>query len=102
MLSLALPIALVGLLRSTRRAALLYGLAACVLVAAMFATYRKSALLAPVSVVLTIAYFRRRELLKLAPLGLVLVVIVSALSPGALSSIVAQFTRADRADGRRP
>ena len=98
MLSLALPIALVGLLRSTRRSQLLYGLAACLLVAAMFATYRKSALLAPVAVVLTIAYFRRRDLLKLAPLGLVIIVIVSALSPGALSAIVGQFTRADRAE----
>ena len=52
--------------------AALYGLAACLLLAAVFATYRKSALLAPRSPSsLTIAYFRRRELLKLAPLGLV-------------------------------
>ena len=86
MLSLALPIALVGLLALDRRPAVLYALAACVLVAAMFATYRKSALLAPVAVVLTLAYFRRRDLLKLAPLALVLVVVVSALSPGALSA----------------
>ena len=62
---------------------ILYGLAACVLIAATFATYRKSAVLAPVAVVLTLAYFRRRELLKLAPLGMVLVVMVSVLSPGA-------------------
>ena len=67
----------------------------------MFATYRKSALLAPVAVVLTIAYFRRRDLLKLAPLGMVLMIVVSALSPGALSAIVGQFTRADRRRSRR-
>ena len=84
-------------MRSKRwRERILFGLAACALIAAMFATYRKSALLAPVAVFLTLAYFRRRELLKLAPLGLVLVVIVSSLSPGALGSTVSQFIRPDR------
>ena len=34
------------------------------LLAAAIATYRKSALLAPLTVVLTIAYFRRRELVQ--------------------------------------
>ncbi|RKQ94095.1 O-antigen ligase [Solirubrobacter pauli] len=99
MLSLAFPVALVGLMQSDRwRSRLLYGLAACILVAGMFATYRKSALLAPVSIFVTLAYFRRRELLKLAPLGLVLLIVVSALSPGALGSTISQFTRSDAAD----
>ena len=74
MLSMALPIALVGLCNPSWRGRILYGLAACALLAATFATFRKSALLAPVAVILTLAYFRRQELLKLAPLGLVLVV----------------------------
>jgi hypothetical protein len=97
MLSLALAIALVGFLdakRVGRRA--LYGLAGCILLAATFATFRKSALLAPVSVVLTLAYFRRKHLLKLAPVGLVLIVMVQVLSPGALRSTIAQFFRKDR------
>jgi len=99
MLAMALPIALVRLMQSDQwRGRILYGLAACALVAATFATYRKSALLAPVAVVLTLAYFRRRELLKLAPLGMVLAVLVSVLSPGAVSSTVAQFFRSDRLD----
>jgi O-antigen ligase len=42
-------------------------------------------------------YFRRRELLSLAPLGLVLVIVVTALSPGAVHGVVSQFTRSDRA-----
>ena len=46
---------------------------------------------------LTLAYFRRRELLKLAPFGLVVGVVVSVLSPGAIHGIVGQFTRSDRA-----
>jgi O-Antigen ligase len=96
MLSMALPIALVRSLDARRwRQRILYGLTICVLVAATLATYRKSALIAPVSVVLTLMFFRRRQLLKLAPLGLVLVVVVTAVSPGALGSTVSQFTRSD-------
>jgi hypothetical protein len=99
MLAMALPIALVGLLHSKEwRGRILYGLAACALIAATFATYRKSAVLAPIAVVLTLAYFRRRELLRLAPLGMLLVVLVSFLSPGALRSTVDQFVRPDRLD----
>jgi hypothetical protein len=97
MLAMALPIALVRLMQANEwRGRILYGLAACVLVAATFATYRKSAVLAPIAVVLTLAYFRRRELLKLAPLGLGLIVIVSLNPPGAVRSTVEQFVRPDR------
>ena len=71
----------------TWRKRMLYGLAACILLAAGISTYRKSALLAPVSVILTLAYFRRRELLKLAPLALVALVVIHFLSPGAFGSI---------------
>jgi hypothetical protein len=99
MLAMALPIALVRLMQSGRwRSRILYGVAACVLVAATFATYRKSAVLAPIAGVLTLAYFRRRELLKLAPLGMVLLVVVTVLSPGAVQSTVNQFVRPDRLD----
>lgn len=92
MLSMALPIALVGLTQAKRWGGrILYGLAACLLMAAMLATYRKSALLAPLSVVLTLAYFRRRELLKLAPLALVLLVVVHILAPGSLGATTSQF-----------
>lgn len=96
MLTFAVPIALVRLLQAPRwRARIMYSVAVCLLVAAMFATYRKSAIVAPIAAVLTLAYFRRRELLKLAPLGLILLVLVSAISPGALGSTVRQFTRSD-------
>jgi hypothetical protein len=97
MLCLALSIALVGFLERTRRGhRVLYALAVCILLAAMMATFRKSALLAPVSVVLTLAYFRRRQLVKLAPVGLVLIVMVQILSPGALRQTTDQFFRQDR------
>jgi hypothetical protein len=96
MLAMTLPIAVVGMLAShTRTRRVLYGLAIAVLLAGMIATERKSALLVPGTVMLTLAYFRRRELLSLAPLGLVIAVMVIAVSPSAVHSVVAQFTRSD-------
>jgi hypothetical protein len=92
MLSMALPIALIGMMQAKRhRNRILYGLAACILLAAGISTYRKSALLAPLSVILTLAYFRRRELLKLSPLALVSLVVIHLMSPGAFGSILFQL-----------
>jgi hypothetical protein len=96
MMTIAMPIAILGIIRSTaRRQQALYGLAIVVLLAAMFATGRKSALLAPGAAVLTLAYFRRKELLSLAPLGLVIVVMVAAVSPDAVHGVISQFTRSN-------
>jgi hypothetical protein len=96
MFSMVLPVAVFGVLgASTRKRKMLYGIAMAILFAAMFSTERKSSLLAPGAVMLTLAYFRRRELLSLAPLGLVIVVMVAALSPGAVHGVVDQFIRPD-------
>jgi hypothetical protein len=92
MLAMALPIAIVGIMQSERRRnRYLYGLAMCVLIAAAMCTYRKSALIAPVVVILTIAYFRRRELLRLAPFAVVLIIVIHLLAPGALGGVVQQL-----------
>jgi hypothetical protein len=94
MLTMALPIAMVGIIHAHRaRQRILYGLAACVLLAATISTYRKSAFLAPISVVATLVYFRRDYIKKLLPVGLVLVLAVPILSPGALGSIAQQLDR---------
>jgi hypothetical protein len=99
MLAMALPIAVVGVLGTKkRRERILYALAICLLVAATFGTVRKSAMLAPISVFATLAYFRRRELLSLAPLGLVVAVVVAMLSPGAVHNTIAQFVTPDSAN----
>jgi hypothetical protein len=96
MLAMALPIAIVGIIGSpTRRRRILYAIAIVVLLAGMFSTQRKTALIAPVAVIATLAYFRRRELLMLAPFGLVIGVLVAAVSPSAVHNVVAQFTRSD-------
>jgi hypothetical protein len=96
MLAMAMPIAIVGIIgSSTRRRRILYGIAIVVLLAGMFSTQRKTALITPVAVIATLAYFRRRELLMLAPFGLVIGVMVAAVSPSAVHNVVAQFTRSD-------
>ena len=93
MIAMVLPIVIARLIHPTgekwERAK--YGIAAAILLAGTVATFRKSAFMAPISVCLTIAYFRRRELLKLAPLGVVLILFVQALSPGALSGVLGQL-----------
>jgi hypothetical protein len=92
MLSMALPIAIVGLMQSPRwPRRILYGLAVCLLIGAMLSTYRKSAILAPITACLVLAYFRRREVLKLAPFGLIVVIAMPILSPHALGSVLDQF-----------
>lgn len=97
MLTLALPIGVVRLLDAKRWGErILYGIATCILIAAVFATYRKSAFIAPVAVLGALAFYRRRDLLRLAPLALVLLLTVSTLSPGALRSTIDQFLRSDR------
>ena len=92
MLSMGLPIALVGIMSSARwRGRVLYGLAASILMAGAISTYRKTALIAPVSAILTLAYYRRRELVRLAPLGVVVLIAVHLLSPGAFGAIAEQL-----------
>jgi hypothetical protein len=92
MLAMALPIGLVGLMGSQRRGErILYALAVMLLLSAAVSTYRKSAFVAPIMVFVTIAYFRRRELLRLAPLGLVALIAIHVLSPGALGSVAFQL-----------
>jgi hypothetical protein len=92
MMAMALPIALTRLLQTDGlRKRMLYGLAAAILLAATVSTLRKTAFLAPISVCLTLAYYRRRELIKLAPLGVLLVLVIQFMSPGALSQVAGQL-----------
>jgi hypothetical protein len=92
MLVMMFPVAFVGILSSDRRRdRLLYGLAACLLIAACVSTDRKTSLLAPLAVVLTVGYHYRGKLLRLAPLTLILVLAIHILSPGALGTVVNQL-----------
>jgi O-Antigen ligase len=91
-LSMALPIALVGLIRARNlRSQVPNLLAACILGIAIISTYRKSAFLAPAAAVVTIAWLARREALKLAPLALIALVVLPLTSFSAFGSIADQF-----------
>ena len=93
MLSMALPLALIGFIHASRLAKRVgYGLVVCILMAASLSTFRKTGLIAPVVVLLSLGFFRRRELLRLAPLAVVLVGVVHVLSPGAIGGVTAQLT----------
>jgi O-antigen ligase len=92
MLAMALPIAIVGLLESKRtRTRIGYALAATLFLAAAIATFRKTSIIAPITAIAALAFFRPRRLLRLAPLGVVILALVHVLSPGAFGSVLVQF-----------
>jgi hypothetical protein len=93
MLSMALPLTLMGIIDSARRRTmLLYAIATALLLAAALSTDRKSSLLAPLAVGLMLAYYRRGQLIRFAPLGVALVFGVQFLAPGAVTSVVSQLS----------
>jgi len=89
MLVVVMPFALVRVFDArSRRAWLLNAAAFALMLAAAAATDRKSALIVPVAVVLYIALYRPKKVLKLAPLGLVLLLgMVHLASPGAIGTL---------------
>jgi hypothetical protein len=90
MLVVVMPFALVRLFDTTsRRSWWLNATAFALMVAGALATDRKTALLVPIAVVLYIAFYRPRQVLRLAPLGVgALLVIVHFASPGALGTVL--------------
>lgn len=93
MIAMGLPVAVVRLIGSSDwRRRMIYGLCAALMLAAALATYRKSAFIAPISVFLTLVYFRRRELIRLSPLGAVLLVMIPVVSPGAVGAVLGQLS----------
>lgn len=92
MLSLAVPIALLGVLHARRVSGrIAYGLAGCLLMLGVLGTQRKTGLVAPVAGVLTVAYFRRRELLRLTPVAVVLLIGLVVASPSTVAPVIDQF-----------
>ena len=92
MLSMAMPIAVLGLIHARRTGGrLLYLMAVGALTLGVLATERKTAFIAPAVGVLTIAYFRRRELLRLTPVAVAGVVAVVVMAPSAVAPVLDQF-----------
>jgi O-antigen ligase len=89
MLVVVMPFALVRMFDSkTFRRRALYGLLFMLMLVAAAATQRKTALFVPVAIVAYLAVYRPRTVLRLAPVGLVLLLgVVHVASPGSLGTI---------------
>lgn len=90
MLVIVMPIALLRVLDArSRKSWWLNGIAFALMLAGALATDRKTALVIPIAVVLYIACYRPRQVLRLAPLGLVVLLgFVHLASPGALGTVL--------------
>lgn len=92
MFSMTLPFAFAWLLEAKeRRQRLLYGLAVVLLIAGAVATQKKTAMVGPLVCILVLLVYRPRQMLRLTPLALVLIVVVHATAPGALGGVIDQF-----------
>lgn len=91
-LAMALPLAWVRLSQAPdRRRQLIYFLLVAVLCAGALSTLRKTAFIAPVVALALVTVYRPREMVKLLPLGLVVVLAIQVLVPGSISSIRYEF-----------
>jgi hypothetical protein len=90
MLVIVMPFALVRIFDAvSRRARWLNAAAFALMFAAAMATDRKTALFVPVAVILYFSIYRPRQILRILPLGLVVIVgLVHLASPGSLGSIL--------------
>ena len=90
MLAVVMPLALVRVFDATsRRAWWLNAIAFALMLAGALATDRKTALIVPVAIVIYLACYRPRQVLRLAPLGLVVLIgFVHLVSPGALGTVL--------------
>ena len=102
LLSMALPFAIVPLLNATRpQERMKYLGAIALIIAATLSTQEKTAILAPITVIITLAIFRP-AMLRWLPLGvLVLIPIIHVAAPGTLSDVKALLPGSSNySDGR--
>jgi hypothetical protein len=91
-LAMALPFALIGLLEARqRRPKYLYALAAGLIFLGCFSTVRKTGVITPIVSVVAMCAYRPREMLRLAPFGVVILVMSQIASPGALTGLRYEF-----------
>jgi O-antigen ligase len=65
---------------------------AAILLTGSISTIRKSAAIVPVAAILTLLAFRPRELLRLWPAGLVVLILMPAMAPGAAGQVKSQLS----------
>ena len=98
-LNLAVPFAFVSVLESTERRARMLRLALTgLLFAGIFATQRKTGLVASAASVLVLLAYRPRALRQMVPIGIGLALILHVLAPGAMGNLRQQL-QPDRLTG---
>jgi hypothetical protein len=92
MMTMALPFAFAWLMEAKeRRQRLLYMLVVVLLIGGAVATQKKTSMIGPAVCMLVLIAYRPRAMLRLAPLGIVLLGVVHLLAPGALGGVVDQL-----------
>jgi O-Antigen ligase len=87
-LGMALPFAVVlAAIAPSMRRRFLWVLAACVIVAGALITQRKSGAVVPAFALLGLFVMRPRQLLRLAPFGIIALVVALVVTPGAFNSV---------------
>jgi O-antigen ligase len=102
-LGMALPFAVVlAAMTPVRRRRILWGLAACVIIAGALITQRKSGAVVPAMALLVLFVLRPRQLLRLAPYGVVALAVALVLTPGIFSTVreLGQTKEQDSTAGR--
>jgi hypothetical protein len=93
MLSMTLPFAFTWLLKAEARSQrLLYGAAVVILIGGAVATQKKTAMIGPLVCIAVLTAYRPRQMVRLAPLAIVLVGVIHFTAPGALGGVVDQFS----------
>jgi O-antigen ligase len=87
MLTIAFSLCLTRLVEPTQRRRWLVAACAILILAGAFATQRKTALVVPVAVVAAMVVMRPRQAVRLAPVGVVMLLAMPIVAPGALGSI---------------
>ena len=102
-LGMSLPFAVVlAAIARERRKRILWGLAACVIIAGALITQRKSGAVVPAFALLALFVLRPRQLLRLAPFGVVALALALAVTPGIFSTVreLGQTSNQDSTQGR--
>jgi O-antigen ligase len=102
-LGMALPFAVVlAAMTPVRRRRILWGLAACVIIAGALITQRKSGAVVPAMALLVLFVLRPRQLLRLAPYGVVALAVALVVTPGIFSTVreLGQTKEQDSTAGR--
>lgn len=102
-LGMALPFAVVlAAMTPVRRRRVLWSLAACVIIAGALITQRKSGAVVPAMALLVLFVLRPRQLLRLAPYGVVALAVALVVTPGIFSTVreLGQTKEQDSTEGR--